>query len=377
MGRPLKILHLANHCHRIGNGIINVAVDLACEQARQGHSVMLASGGGSLAALMEASNVRHIEVFQHWRTPLRSLNGAFRLRRLIGQFKPDIVHAHMMGGALIARALNAPRKFALVTSVHNEWQRTSSLMAVGDRVIAVSEAVRKSMIARGLRESRIRTVRNGPLGSPRAIGGAPPAPRLTRPSILTVCGLYERKGVADLIEAFSKVASKYPAAHLYIAGDGPDRPLFQDRADKSGLRERITFLGFVENPAPLFGQADIFALPSRSEPFELVFAEAREAGCAIVGAETGGIPEVLEFGAAGLLTPPRNPVALAHALDRLLGDPELRQSYARRARQNLEWLSCARMAEETVAVYRELLEAFASPVISGSRHSPFTLPRLR
>ena len=349
----MKILHLANHCHCIGNGIMNVAVDLACEQARLGHSVSFASGGGSFEALLQSRGVDHYRIVQHWRRPFAMVAGALRLRRLIKRLKPDIVHAHMMSGALLAFVLNTPRQFALVTCVHNEWQSSSSLMRVGDRVIAVSDATRRAMRARGLSDKQLRVVRNGPLGSPRANFDNLSVPRLARPSLLTVCGLYRRKGVLDLIEAFAAIAAKHPAVRLYIAGDGPDRRLFEDTVAGLRLRDRIEFLGFVANPAPLFASADIFVMASHSEPFGLVFAEAREAGCAIVGSDVGGIPEVLEQGAAGLLTPPKDPAALAAALDRLLSDREFRETLGRRAQKNLGWLSCTRMAEETLEVYRE------------------------
>ena len=215
-GGFLRILHLANHCDRVGNGIMNVAVDLACEQARLGHAVAFASAGGSFEESLEARDVRHFAVSQHWRRPLRLFDGARKLRRLLAEFKPDIVHAHMMGGAVMARAFNAPRRYGLVTTVHNEWQRTSTLMGLGDRVIAVSDATRTAMVARGVRESS-----SEPCATARSVRRersppGPPAPRLNRPAILTVCGLYERKGVGrpdrGLREA-RRQASVRPSLH--------------------------------------------------------------------------------------------------------------------------------------------------------------------
>ena len=373
----MKILQLANHCHRIGNGIMNVAVDLACEQARLGHEVVFASAGGSYVELMKGYGVRHVEIAQYWRQPLAALKGAWRLRRLLGAFKPDIVHAHMKSGALLASLFNRPRRFGLAASLHNEWQRTATLMGVADRVIAVSESTCAAMRARGLTDAQLRTVRNGPVGSPRAMPDAAPGPKLMRPALLTVCGLYQRKGVLDLIEAFAAIAGQHPSARLYIAGDGPERALFEQAAGATGLGSRIVFLGYVENPAPLFAQADVFVLASRAEPFGLVLAEAREAGCAIIGADTGGVPEVLEHGAAGVLVPPKNPAALAEAMHRLLSDDEARQSYQRRARENLEWLSCARMAAETVAVYRDLIDDLAGGAPALARAKPRLLSRVR
>jgi glycosyltransferase involved in cell wall biosynthesis len=373
----VKILHLANHCHRIGNGIMNVAVDLACEQSRLGHEVVFASAGGSFVELMQGYGVRHVEIAQYWREPLAALRGAWRLRRLLDAFKPDIVHAHMKGGALLASLFNRPRRFGLVTSLHNEWQRAAKLMGVADRVIAVSEASCAAMRARGLTEAQLRTVRNGPIGSPRALSDAAPTAQLKRPALLTVCGLYRRKGVLELIEAFAAMAGEHESAHLYIAGDGPDRAVFEQAAGATGLASRIAFLGYVENPAPLFAQADVFVLASHSEPFGLVLAEARAAGCAIIGADTGGVPEVLEHGAAGVLVPPKDPAALAEAMRRLLGDDEARRSYQRRAAENLDWLGCARMTAETLSVYRELIDDLASGAAALSRAKPWLLPRVR
>lgn len=356
----MKILHLANHCHEIGNGIMNVAVDLACEQARMGHTVLFGSAGGSYVDLLEKRGVRHFNIPQHWRKPFAALFGFGALRRLLRDQAPDIVHAHMMTGALIAHALKPVGDFALVTTVHNEWQRSADLMRVGDIVIAVSDAVRIAMAERGVDPAKLRTVRNGPLGSPRGHASFPqprlPAPRLARPAILTVCGMYRRKGVADLIDAFAMIADHHPSAHLYLAGYGPDLELFEQQAGRLSCAERIVFFGFVSHPGLLLAQADVFVLASHNEPFGLALAEAREHGCAIVATSVGGVPEVLEQGRAGLLTAPGDPQALAAALDRVLTDDDLRADLRRRAEENIQWLTCSRMAQENVAVYREAFE---------------------
>lgn len=353
----MKVLHLANHCHEIGNGIMNVAVDLACEQARMGHNVLFGSAGGSYVELLEAHGVRHVFIPQHWRRPFAALGGFHALGRLLREQAPDIVHAHMMTGALMARALAPFADFALVATVHNEWQRSAVLMGVGDIVVCVSDAVGEAMAARGIDRAKLRTVRNGPLGSPRhRPAGSAPAPTLLRPAILTLCGMVRRKGVAELIDAFATIAERRPEARLYLAGDGPDRAEFEEQAARLPCAARIVFLGFVPEPAPLLAQADVFVLASRNEPFELVLAEAREAGCAIVATAVGGIPEVLEHGRSGVLVAPGDAAALATALDRLLADKKARADLQRRAAENIRWLSCARMAAETIAVYREALE---------------------
>jgi Glycosyltransferase Family 4 len=169
---PLTILHLANHCDEVGNGIMNVAVDVACKQAGLGHRVAFASAGGSYVKLMQQHRVQHFRIDQLWRRPITLLRAFFALRRLLKLLNPDVVHAHMMTGAMLTYGLRlgGPFGYRLITTVHNEWQRSAILMGVGDRVIAVSDQVRDRMRRRGIPSRKLRVVKNATLGSP----GAPP-----------------------------------------------------------------------------------------------------------------------------------------------------------------------------------------------------------
>ena len=101
--------------------------------------------------------------------------------------------------------------------------------------------------------------------------------------------------------------------------------------------------------------ADVFVLASRREPFGLVLTEAREAGCAIVASDVDGIPEALDGGDAGLLISPKDVPSLEVALVSILSDPEEKAKWQRLALQNLEVHSVNRVANETEAVYRQLL----------------------
>lgn len=352
----MRILHLANHCHEIGNGIMNVAVDIACRQAEAGHGVAFASAGGSYVALLERHGVRHFELVQNWRAPWMLPRAFLGLRRVLRTWRPEIVHAHMMTGALLGRAARPGSRWRLVTTVHNEWQRSAIAMTVGDRVIAVSAAVAERMARRGIPARKIDVVRNGPLGSPRRPAESDASPLfLSRPAILTVAGLYERKGIGDLIAAFERLAPQHPTASLHIVGDGPDRPVFEAQAQASPFRNRIHFAGFQRDPRSWYQAVDIFVLASRSEPFGLVIAEAREAGCAVVASDVGGIPEVLDGGRAGLLVPPAAPERLAETLSTLLSDATALAHWRAVASQGLEWLDVRRVAAETVDVYRRAL----------------------
>jgi glycosyltransferase involved in cell wall biosynthesis len=348
----MRIIHILNHIQEIGNGIVNVAVDLACLQAKSGHEVAVISSGGEYEILLKKYGVKHYELDQT-RKPINMIKAAIGYRAIATKFQPDIVHAHMMTGVLLARIFQ--NRYALVSTVHNEFQRASLLMGLADRVIAVSQAVRDSMARRGIPENKLRVVCNGTLGSPRTqqIGDYQTL-ALQRPAIATVAGMYQRKGIAELIAAFEQIALDFPQVHLYLVGNGPDKQLFETQAQGTSVSERIHFEGFQPEPQRYLKSCDIFVLASHRDPCPLVLSEAREAGSAIVGTQVDGIPEALDNGQAGLLVPAKDSRALAGVLVQLLSDSNMLQKWKQRANQNLERLSVARVHQETLAVYSEV-----------------------
>lgn len=351
----MRVLHILNHIQEIGNGIVNVAVDLVCLQAKAGHEVGVASAGGEYEELLARYGARHFQLNQA-RKPINLLKASSCYRAIVQEFQPDIVHAHMMTGVVLARALRAGFGYALVSTVHNEFQRSAVLMGLADRVIAVSNAVAQSMARRGIPHKKLRVVTNGTLGSPRTRQLQEYQPvSLQRPAIATIAGMYKRKGIAELIDAFAQIASDFPEAHLYIVGNGPDRAMFEAQAQNTPVSDRIHFEGFQREPQRYLLASDIFVLASHREPFGLVISEAREAGCAIIATDVDGIPEALDSEQAGILVPSRDSYVLAAALVRLLSDSNLLHRWKEKAQHNLERLNVARVNEETLAVYRELI----------------------
>ncbi|AUT00455.1 glycosyltransferase [Nostoc sp. CENA543] len=351
----MRILHITNHVQKIGNGIVNVAVDLACLQAQNGDEVAVASAGGEYETLLASYRAKHFHLDQS-RKPLKIMKAAWRLREIIQDFQPDIVHAHMMTGVVLAGFWKNTSNYSLVSTVHNEFQRSAILMGLADKVIAVSQAVASAMVRRGIPQQKLRIVANGTLGSPRhrKLTDYQPLP-LHSPAITTVAGMYSRKGIAELIAAFTKIAAEFPQAHLYLVGDGPDRVLFETMAQNTNVKHRIHFEGFQPEPQRYMLASDIFVLASHCESFGLVLTEAREAGCAIIASNVDGIPETLDYGQAGLLVPAKDSQTLADALGRLLRDPAQLYKWKSRASQNLERFHAARVHAETLAVYRELV----------------------
>ena len=129
----MRILHLLNHTHRM-NGHVHAAVDLSCAQIKLGHSAAVASGGGDFDALLAANNVETM-LIDHERRPATLLKSLNSLYRLVRKWRPDIVHAHMMTSALLAWPVCKLARIPLVTTVHNEFQKSAVLMGLGTRVI--------------------------------------------------------------------------------------------------------------------------------------------------------------------------------------------------------------------------------------------------
>lgn len=361
--RPLRVLHLLNTVRETGNGIINTAIDLAWGQAQRGHEVHLASGGGEFAARLAGWGITPHALDQR-RGPVTLLRAAARLRALLAALRPDVVHAHMMTGAVLARAVRSgrpPRGPLLVGHVHNVYQRSARLMALADVVLCCGTAVRATMRARGVREEKLRVVLNGTVGSPRLPDAATVAPAaLSHPAVVTVAGMNARKGIDELLQAFERIAATHPGAHLYLVGDGPERARFESVARTMDARagaavSRVHFAGFQRDPMPYLRAADVFVLASRRESFPIVIGEARAAGCAIVATDVDGVRESLDDGRAGVLVPARDPAALAAAIDTLLSDPVTRAAQAAAGREGLGHYRVQRMVDETVAVYRTSL----------------------
>jgi N-acetyl-alpha-D-glucosaminyl L-malate synthase BshA len=130
------------------------------------------------------------------------------------------------------------------------------------------------------------------------------------------------KRVQDVIDIFAKVRRRV-RSRLVLVGDGPDRPRVLKRAADLGLRNDVVFLGRHGSVEELLSCADLFLLPSQTESFGLAALEAMACGAPVVASRAGGLPEVVEDGAAGYLLPPGAIDEMAEAGIRILSDEAL------------------------------------------------------
>ncbi len=143
--------------------------------------------------------------------------------------------------------------------------------------------------------------------------------------------LIPRKGVEFLLDAVAALAARHPDLRLTIAGDGPERGALQAQSDRLGLAAQVTFAGQLGRAdlADLLGRSGILVLPAVNDAMPNVVLEGMAAGMAVIVTETsaGGIID-----GNGQLVPPGDPAALAAAIERYLGDPELLAEHQRRSR---------------------------------------------
>jgi glycogen(starch) synthase len=179
---------------------------------------------------------------------------------------------------------------------------------------------------------------------------------------LAVARLVERKGLGELIRAFALLPrGKY---ELEIVGDGPDEHVLRELAGRLGVAREILFQGALdrESVARRYRAADLFTLPSSAEAFGNVFAEALASGLPVIGSDVGGIPELIEHGVNGFLVTPGNPQTLAHAIQYLADDPELRMAMSLRNRAKAEaTLNWTQVTARYVSVYEGITKQLPTP----------------
>ena len=159
------------------------------------------------------------------------------------------------------------------------------------------------------------------------------------------------------IERIKPVLEAMPDARLALVGDGP----YRQQLEKIFAGTPAQFVGYLagEELAAAYASGDAFVFPSSTETLGLVLLEAMAAGCPVVGANRGGIPDIVSDGVNGCLYEPEGPdggaASLTAAVQRLLGDTSERQALRHNARQEAERWGWAGATEQLRGYYRTLL----------------------
>jgi glycosyltransferase involved in cell wall biosynthesis len=293
----------------------------------------------------------------------------YRLARLIAAHRIQVVHCHHYSpfvygqlAALLApgvgvvftehgRLSNAPpsRKRRLINPI---------LGRLPSAVFAVSDDLRRHMIAEGFTARRVQVIHNGiDIGHEvRADERRAARTTLGLPAEALVIGTVARldpvKDLTTLVEAFARVRAQLATARLVMIGDGPERARIHDHVARLGLSDHVLMAGARNDVRVLLPAFDIYVNSSIHEGISLTILEAMAASLPVVATQVGGNPEVIGAG-TGALTPCQSVDGLAAALLTFAGDPERRQIVGDAARTRVRSsFSIDRMVAQYIDSYR-------------------------
>jgi glycosyltransferase involved in cell wall biosynthesis len=383
-GPRVKILHVIARLN-VGGAALSV-LELAAEQQRRGHDVLVVAGRipqgeESMEHVAVELGVRHehLPVLQRELSARADAEAIRFLRTKLRTLRPDVLHTHTSKagatGRLAALAAGAGRPAAIVHHFHGhvltEYFSPArerffrvlerGLAATSGALIAVSDEVRDDLLRLKVAPAaKIRVVRYGF-----------DLDRRTRVDEGAALKLREQAGIAadafvagwagrltavkrplDLI----RVAAAAGGLELLLAGDGELRGEVEALAAQLGVADRVHFLGYVQEIAPVYAASDALLLTSANEGTPVVAIEALAAGVPVVATDAGGTRTVVDDGETGFLSPVGDTSALAERIERLDADPSLRRAFGDMGAARMrERFSTERMADDVARIYDELI----------------------
>lgn len=341
--------------------------DLADQLADAGHDVMLISLTGNSVIRPVHKSIKLLQMKMR-KTPLDFLAVYWRIRKILSEYQPDVVHSHMIHAILFARLLrltvNIPRVICTAHST-NEGGKIRALIYrltdfLADSSTNVSEEAVQAFIKAGACKSgRMIAIHNGidtnrfhfskeARNNKRAELGLDEK----TPLLLAVGRLTEAKDYSNLLQAFSCIEIMPNKPRLAIVGVGELRSQLENEAKNLGISDKIHFLGLRQDIPELMSAADIYVMSSAWEGLPLVIGEAMACERPIVATDAGGCSEWM--GKIGTLVPVRNSEALSEAIQKTLSlDLEQRTYMGQSARARIvEHYSLKKVAETWLKIYK-------------------------
>lgn len=279
------------------------------------------------------------------------------------QLKPDLIHINLCTPWACSNALAAALLQARVIRVDQLPLRTTDAIALWrtrflslrvDAHVAVGEASARRM------EDFYALGRDSVISIPNGVPDLGAAPIPTNQSMIvgSVGRLDAMKAHDVLLRAIAQVDN----TEAVILGDGGERENLEQLAIALGIRDRVKFAGWVNNPRAHLASFDVVAMPSRSEGFPLAMVEAMLAARPVVATRVGSMPEAIINGKTGLLIEKNDVVGLAIALQKLRDDPDFRIQLGKQARQKaLEEFTVEAMTAKYETLWRAVMERPRSP----------------
>lgn len=360
---PLTVVHVETGRHLYG-GALQVYYLLRGLTARGVRNVLVCPEGSAIA--QAAAGVAEVRTL-----PMRGeLDLAFigRLRRLLRAEPSALLHLHSRRGADLFGGIAGRlehRPAVLTRRVDNPEARLAAQLKyrLYDRVITISEGIRKVLLSEGVPEAKLYCVRSA-VDTEKFRPGCRwdrmrEAFELDADALVVgmAAQFIERKGHRCLLDAVPTVVGASPRARFLLLGRGPLEPALRQEVQQRHLADKVRFAGFREDLERILPCIDLLVHPAEMEGLGVALLQAASCGVPIVATAAGGIPEIVRDGVNGLLVRPRDPSALAGAMVRLLSDREARQRLGAAGRRIVEdEFSIRAMVEGNLRVYDRLLD---------------------
>ncbi|WP_347258387.1 glycosyltransferase [Methylocaldum sp.] len=362
----MKVLHVEMGRHLYG-GARQVAYLLNGLSRFPGEHVLVCSEGAEIVGAIQnpAVEIRPL--------PFRGdsdLGFIGRLRRLIRNEKPDVLHIHSRRGDLLAALAGRLENIPMIHSrrVDNppRWVDTRIKFPLFETIVTISEGIREVLIEAGVPAERVVCV-------PSAVDTERYRPECDKAWFRSEFGLAEgetaigmiaqligRKGHEVLFDALPVVLARHPQTRVLLFGQGPVEAELRTSARARGLDDTVIFAGYRTDMARVIPCLDLVVHPAWMEGLGVSLLEAAASGVPIVATRAGGIPEIVKDGINGRLIEPGDSASLASAIVELLDDPTRRRELGQAGRRLvLERFSVEAMVEGNYRIYRQVTETVA------------------
>jgi len=348
----------------------------------------LGDGEGDMRYLLSTGvDTRYLPALRRPVAPLHDAIAFAQILDILRAVRPQIVHTHMAKAGTLGRLATAfynrtAGRLAPVRVVHTYHghvlegyfgspaatlftRMERHLAAVTDAIVAISPQIRRELLGcfqigrpaqyhvvpLGFDLTELSAIDDDQRRAARVALDIPPGAHV----VTTVGRLTAIKQHRLFLDVAQQVAESNPAALFLIAGDGELRAELQDYARQLGIAERTRFLGWRRDLATIYAATDVFLLTSRNEGTPVALIESLAAGVPGVSTDVGGVGDVVDSDAIGLLAPFGDAPGLARHVQTLLADPARRCAMGARGRAAMARYHVDRLLDDIDALYREVI----------------------